>query len=145
MNNDEYTRRVAKAREFNDSVKNGKELFRRGKMTRHQEIQEAIEKLLNARGMRHMSVTNYTCFKCGQVQNGKAKGHPDIEVYLPHFYIEIKVSPDKLKPEQKAIKELIDRAGIPYIIVRDNTDALIEYLGNATLAKKKKRIFKKPI
>ena len=107
-------------------------------MTRHQEIQQAVEKLLNAKGFWHMSVSNYSCFKCGQVQNRKAKGHPDIEVYCPNFYVEIKVSPDQLTPEQAEIKKQIEKAGNDYIIVRDNTDALIDYLEVLTVRNKVK-------
>jgi len=93
---------------------------------RHRELQEAVEQYLTMKGWKFMAVSNYRCFKCGQVQNSKAKGWPDIFCYFPvPWAIEIKVGKDKLRVEQIEILTLMEEAGIPYCVVSD-IDTVIE-------------------
>ena len=94
---------------------------------RDKQLEDAVGNLLDAKNLRYMRVDNYRCFKCGQVQNSKAKGHPDFEVYYPHFYIECKTGTGKLTKDQKEIKYLIEK-NAHYIIARDNIDELIKFL-----------------
>ena len=96
-------------------------------MERWQELEKAVEDLLKAKGLRYMHLTNYACFKCGQVQNSKAKGHPDFEIYYPHFYVECKTGTGKLSKDQKEIKYLIEK-NAHYIIARDNIDELVKFI-----------------
>ena len=95
---------------------------------RHEkDLQKAVEDLLKAKRLKYMRVSNYRCFSCGQIQNRKATGHPDIEVYFPHFYIELKVGKNELTPEQKEVRELIEKSAY-YIVVRDNIDELTKFI-----------------
>ncbi|GEM_PF-1191580 len=96
-------------------------------MTRSKDLEQAVADLLDARNLRYMRVDNYRCFKCGQVQNSKATGHPDFEVYYPHFYIECKTGEGKLTDEQKEIRHLLEKSA-HYIVVRDNIDELVKFI-----------------
>lgn len=95
--------------------------------SRGKELEDAVGNLLDAKGLRYMRVDNYRCFKCGQVQNSKATGHPDFEVYYPHFYIECKTGTGKLSKAQKEVKSLLEKSA-HYIVVRDNIDELVKFL-----------------
>jgi len=110
------------------------------KNERSKELEDAVVKLLDAKGLRYMRVDNYRCFKCGQVQNSKAKGHPDFEVYSPHFYIECKTGTGKLTKDQREIKKLIEDVGIKYITVKDNVDEVLSYLEKSKYIKMDKLI-----
>ena len=97
-------------------------------MERWQELEKAVEDLLNTKGLRYLHISNYRCFKCGQIQNAKAKGHPDFEIYHPHFYCECKSGKTgRLTKEQKEVKELLQLSNIPYLVIRDVQD-LITFL-----------------
>ena len=95
---------------------------------RSKQLEDAVGNLLDAKNLRYMRVDNYRCFNCGQVQNTKAKGHPDFEVYYPHFYVECKTGTGKLTNDQKEIKKLIERSGLTCLVLRDNIDNLIELI-----------------
>ena len=95
-------------------------------MKRWQELEQAVEKLLTVKGYRFWRVSNYRCFRCGQVQNAKAIGMPDYVVWYPKvFYIECKTGASKLSPEQQEVKMLSKGR---FILVRNNVDELINYI-----------------
>ena len=96
-------------------------------MKRSKELENAIADLLDLKGLKYMRVTNYRCFKCGQIQNAKAKGFPDFFCYHPALAIEAKTGTGHLTKEQKKIKELLQESNIPYLVIRDIQD-LITYL-----------------
>ena len=95
-------------------------------MNRATELEYAVENLLSIMNMSYQRVSNYRCFKCGQVQNSKSKGWPDFFVYHPRLLaIECKTGTGKLTKEQKEIAEKLSEMGIKYLIVRDTVDTLI--------------------
>ena len=94
---------------------------------RSKQLEDAVGDLLDAKGLKYMRIDNYRCFKCGQVQNSKATGHPDFEVYYPHFYIECKTGGSFLTKEQIEIKWLIEKSAY-YIVARDNIDEVDKFL-----------------
>jgi len=94
---------------------------------RSKQLEDAVGNLLDAKNLRYMRVDNYRCFNCGQVQNTKAKGHPDFEVYYPHFYVECKTGTGKLSKDQREIKKLLEKT-THYIVVKDNIDELIKII-----------------
>jgi hypothetical protein len=94
-------------------------------MTRAQQLEDAIGKLLNLCGLSFHRVSNYRCFNCGQVQNSKAAGFPDFYVYYPfRLYIEAKTGSGRLTKDQKIFKDKVELIGDRFLIVRDNIDAL---------------------
>ena len=98
-------------------------------MKRSQELEHAVEDYLVVKGYSYLRISNYRCFKCGQVQNAKAKGWPDFFCYSPTLCaIEVKTGKGVLSLEQKEIKAKLELAGIPYIVVRDTVDELLEVL-----------------
>jgi len=98
-------------------------------MRRWQEFEQAVENLLLYYNCQFHKVTNYRCFKCGQVQNSKAKNFPDFFVYYPKvFAVECKTGKGKLTAGQLSVKDYMERSGIKYILLRDTTDDLINFL-----------------
>ena len=99
-------------------------------MTRSKEFEKAVEDLLNLYKIPFVRVSNYRCFKCGQVQNAKASGFPDFFCLNPLFAIECKTGTGRLTKEQKFVKVCLEKNGIKYILLRDTVDELLEYLEN---------------
>lgn len=98
-------------------------------MTRARELEAAVANYLKLKRCDYLRIDNYRCFKCGQVQNAKAKGWPDFFVYSPKIYaLECKTGKGKLNPTQKGVRIKMEKAGIPFLIVRDNIDELIKTL-----------------
>ena len=120
--NESITQRVCRARE------QFREAKPKNNIDRSKQLEDAVGNLLDAKGLRYMRVDNYRCFKCGQVQNTKAKGHPDFEIYYPHFYVECKTGTGKLSKDQREIIKLIERSGLTCLVLRDNIDNLIELI-----------------
>jgi len=97
-------------------------------MSRIKDLEAAVGKWLDWQHFSYLRISNYRCFKCGQVQNSKAKGWPDYFVYNPVLLaIECKTGKGKLSQDQKRIKGLMEDVGITYIVVRDNVNALLEW------------------
>jgi len=98
-------------------------------MRRDKELEDAVEHLLILKKYKYIRVSNYRCFRCGQVQNSKAKGLPDFYIYSPiHFAVECKTGTGKLTKEQKDVRNDILISGDDYLVVRDTVDELISYL-----------------
>ena len=98
-------------------------------MQRWKQLENAVEKYLKLKKYSFLRIENYRCFKCGQVQNSKAKGFPDFFIYSPVVIaVEVKTGKGRLTGEQKDIALKMESAGIKYIIVRDNIDKLMEAL-----------------
>ena len=98
-------------------------------MKRWQELEKAVEDLLDINNYKYLQIKNYRCFKCGQVSNRKAAGWPDFFVYSPiMFAIECKTGQGKLSKEQAEIKKDLEARGIKYIVLRDNIDDLLVYM-----------------
>lgn len=97
--------------------------------TRAKELETAVKNLLMSFGYEFHRVDNYRCFKCGQVQNSGAKGFPDFFCFFPRILaIEVKTGAGRLKPDQIHTKELMERTGIEYIVVKDTVDELLKKL-----------------
>ena len=97
-------------------------------LNRGRGLEQAVEKYLRLRKIMFIRVENYRCFRCGQVQNSKAKGFPDFFCYYPRVVaIECKTGTGKLSPDQKKVRDAMIKSGIKYIVVRDNIDELIKY------------------
>lgn len=96
---------------------------------RWKQLENAVENLLNAHNWEFHRVDNYRCYQCGAVQNANAAGFPDFFVYHPLILaIECKTGSGRLNDEQREVKRDMEETGIEYIIVRDNTDKLLEIL-----------------
>lgn len=95
-------------------------------MKRDKELEEAVAKLLTLKGYKFWRTDNYRCFKCGQVQNPRAKGMPDFVVWWPRtLFIECKTGTGRLTFEQqKVFEKTMDH----YFIVYSTVDDLIKYL-----------------
>ena len=103
--------------------------MRRKNKPRWQAFEEAVENLLLYYKCSFHKVTNYRCFVCGQVQNAKAKNFPDFFIYHPRvFAVECKTGKGELSKGQEKVKEQMEEAGIKYILLRDTTDDLINFL-----------------
>ncbi len=91
-------------------------------------LEQAVAKYLQWRKIMYVRIENYRCFRCGQVQNSKAKGFPDFFCYYPRVVaIECKTSSGRLSTDQKKVRDAMIKSGIKYIVVRDNIDELIKY------------------
>ena len=98
-------------------------------MKRWQELEQAVEDLLDISNFKYHRVKNYRCFKCGQVQNRKAKGWPDFFVYSPIiFAVECKTGSGRLSKKQAEIKKDMEATGIHYIVLKDTIDDLLVYM-----------------
>ena len=53
---------------------------------RSKQFEDAVQKLLDTLNLSYMRVSNYRCFKCGQVQNSPAKGWTDKFIYPPYEF-----------------------------------------------------------
>lgn len=95
-------------------------------MNRAKQLEEAVRKYLDIKGIPYVRVDNYRCFACGQVQNSAATGFPDFLIVKPLTAIEVKTGAGILSPEQIIFKTLWEDQGFPYILVRDNIDSLME-------------------
>ena len=94
-------------------------------------LEQAVASYLKWRKIMYVRIENYRCFRCGQVQNSKAKGFPDFFCYAPRiFAIECKTGAGKLTKEQKIVRKAMEFSGIDYIVLRDNVDELMKYLGD---------------
>jgi len=94
---------------------------------RSKELEKAVASYLTLKKYKYMRVDNYRCFRCGQVQNSKAKGWPDFFVYSPVvFAVECKTGSGRLTKEQEVVKADLESSGIKYIICRDNIDELLK-------------------
>ena len=92
------------------------------------EFEEAVEKLLNLLNLSWMRVSNYRCFKCGQVQNAPARGWPDFFIYHPILLaIECKTGGGQISAAQHEVIYKLKASGIKTIIARDNIDPLVDY------------------
>jgi hypothetical protein len=92
-------------------------------------LEQAVEKYLQWRKIMYIRIENYRCFRCGQIQNSKARGFPDFFCYYPRIVaIECKTGKySKLSPNQKIVRDAMVKSGIDYIVVRDNISELIKY------------------
>lgn len=98
------------------------------KQSRAKGLERAVENYLKFLKLRFLRVENYRCFRCGQIQNSKAGGFPDFFVYSPIILaIECKTGSGRMNPAQKDVREAMEKAGIKYLLVRDNLDELIKY------------------
>lgn len=98
-------------------------------MKRWKELEIATADLLKLYKLYYLNITNYRCFKCGQVQNSKAKGFPDFHIPSLSLYIECKSGKGKLSKEQESVREsILSNPDNRYILLRDTVDDLIEYL-----------------
>ena len=92
------------------------------------QFETAVANLLNCLNLSWMRVSNYRCFRCGQVQNTKAKGWPDFFIYYPMcLAIECKTAGGKISKEQREVIDKLHHSGIRTIIIRDNIDPLVDY------------------
>ena len=101
-------------------------------MQRCKELENATAELFKYFNLYYLNITNYRCFKCGQVQNSKAKGFPDFHVPSLSLYVECKTGKGKLSKGQENVREIIlSNPNNTYILLTDTTDKLIEYLTRA--------------
>ena len=92
------------------------------------EFEEAVEKLLNCLNLSWMRVSNYRCFRCGQIMNAPAKGWPDFFIYHPILLaIECKTGGGQISAVQHEVIYKLKASGIKTIIARDNIDPLLDY------------------
>ena len=96
------------------------------KNERGKQLETAVERYLTALKIPFMRVDQYRCFKCGQVQNASAKGWPDFYLYGHNIAIECKTGKGQLTKEQKEIKQVMERAGTEYHVVKNTVDQLIK-------------------
>jgi hypothetical protein len=97
-------------------------------MKRWQELEKAVEDLLNYCNLRYVRIKNYRCFKCGQVQNSEAADFPDFHVPALHLYVECKTGKGKLSNGQKDMREAILLSGGKHLLLEDNTGTLLQFL-----------------
>ena len=98
-------------------------------MKRWQELEKAVTDLLNIYKIKYIKIDNYRCFKCGQVQNAKAKSWPDFFCFSPFLLaIECKTGKGQVTKEQEITTQQLRRSGVKTIIIRDTVDGLIELL-----------------
>lgn len=98
---------------------------------RSQALEKAVEQYLRLKKVMFLRIENYRCFRCGQVQNSKAKGFPDFFCYSPILLaIECKTGKGQLSGEQKIVKMAMLENNIDYLVVRDTTDNLLKYFGD---------------
>ena len=92
-------------------------------------LEDAVAQLFDLCNIYYLRITNYRCFKCGQVQNSKAKGFPDYHAPGLSLYVECKEGTGRLSPEQKRVREaILSDESNKYIVLQDNTDTLLQFL-----------------
>jgi hypothetical protein len=92
-------------------------------------LEDAVKKILDLYRISWWRVSSYHCFRCGQVQNGSAKGVPDFICASPDkgvFFVEAKTGSGKLTPEQANFKHAV--AEWQYLELHDTVDELIKFL-----------------
>ena len=93
-------------------------------------LEKTVENYLKLKKIMFLRIENYRCFRCGQVQNSKAKGFPDFFCYSPIILaIECKTGKGQLSAEQKVVRKAMLDNKIDYLVVRDNIDELLNYFG----------------
>ena len=102
-------------------------------MKRWQELEKAVTDLLNGYNIKFIKIDNYRCFKCGQVQNAKAKSWPDFFCFSPFLLaIECKTGKGQVTKEQETTIQQLLQSGVDVIILRNTVDELIETLQEKT-------------
>jgi len=98
-------------------------------MSDGKQLEKAVAELFDLCKIYYLRIDNYRCFKCGQVQNSKAKGFPDFHAPSLSLYVECKAGKGRLSDAQKEAREAIlsDKSNT-FIELRDNTDTLLQFL-----------------
>jgi hypothetical protein len=97
---------------------------------RHKELEEAVEMYADLNHIEYHKVENYRCFKCGQVQNSKAKGAPDFIFFYPFILaLEIKTGSGRLTADQRNFKVKWEHSA-DYLLLRDTIDDFVAYVEN---------------
>lgn len=97
-------------------------------MTRAQQLEKAVADLLATTHHPVWRVSNYRCFRCGQVQNASARGLPDFLVPGMCLAVECKTGKGRITPEQAMFRDEWQTMRGTYIEARDNVDAVIAFL-----------------
>jgi len=96
---------------------------------RAKQLEEAVGRTLSLLDISFMRVSNYRCFKCGQVQNAPAKNWPDFFCYHPFLLaIECKTGSGALTSGQHDVIYKLKSSGVKTLIVRDTVDSLFLWL-----------------
>jgi hypothetical protein len=96
---------------------------------RGKQLENAVSRTLSLLDLSFMRVSNYRCFKCGQVQNAPAKNWPDFFIYHPFLLaIECKTGSGALTSGQHEVIYKLSASGVKTLIVRDTVDLLLNYL-----------------
>jgi hypothetical protein len=96
-------------------------------MKRCKEFEKAVRNLLDIKNIPYREF-QYRCPKCGTIINAKASGMPDFLCLHPFFGIECKTGTGTLNKNQKEVRKLFLKSGIPYIVARDNIDSILNFL-----------------
>jgi hypothetical protein len=95
---------------------------------RHKQLENAVEQFAKLHKLEYRKTENYRCFKCGQVQNRKAKGFPDFLFFYPFILaLEVKTGSGRLTKEQKDFK-LKWEHNADYLLLRDTIDDFVKYV-----------------
>jgi len=99
-------------------------------MNRPKELEDAVRKFLDLKNCQYISSKNQTvrCYKCGCFQKVRTQGF-DFFVYAPLnrlCFIECKTGKSRLTKPQEAAKAIAEQENIPYIVVRDTVDELVD-------------------
>lgn len=100
----------------------------------HAELQAAIVDLLHALGWRHLHVRRSIGRGRKWVTATNVTGWPDLFCWTPRqpgrfVAIEVKVAPDDLSDDQRAVLEDLDRSGVEcYVIWPDDLEVLSGWL-----------------
>jgi len=97
-------------------------------VSRAKDLETAVRKYLDLKGCKYISSKNQTvkCYKCNAYQQVRTQGF-DFLVFWPEVhFIEVKTGAGKLSPAQKEYRAAADKVGIPYTVVHDTIDVLLD-------------------
>ncbi len=99
-------------------------------MSKAKDLEDAVRKLLDVKGFKYISSKNQTvrCFKCQAFQKVRTQGF-DFFAFAPRvMMIECKTGKGRLSKPQKVMQAEAESVGVPYIVVRDTVDVLLDVL-----------------
>jgi len=99
---------------------------------RSKQLEDTVRAYLDLKKCQYISSKNQTvkCYKCNAFQQVRTQGF-DFFVFYPvdmMAFIECKTGAGKMSPSQKKTQAMAEGCGIPYHIVIDTIDSLLEVM-----------------
>ena len=99
-------------------------------MSRAKDLEDAVRKYLDLKGCKYISSKNQTvkCYRCKAFQQVRTQGFDFLVIHPEVHFLEVKTGSGKLTKPQKKMRAMADECGIPYTVVHDTVEAVMEVL-----------------